>query len=219
MALLISLGLCACGDRAQPATTGATTDEAPLPHPQTPHGPLTAMPATPGPGDVPLGGTPPAPSPEALLPPLEDEPETGLLAPDADAAGIDASAQPEPGLEEAAAVIRTYYAAINALDYPRAYALWSDGGRSSGQSPEAFAAGFADTTAVLVDIGAPGNVDAGAGSRFIEVPVTLDARQRDGSSRRFSGTYVLRRAVVDGASDVQRSWRIASAELRETPAP
>ncbi|MCD9028178.1 hypothetical protein LDO26_08140 [Luteimonas sp. BDR2-5] len=219
-ALVVASGLCACGGRDQPAPTGDTADEAPLPQPQTPHGPLTAMPANPGPGDVPLGGTPPASAPDALLPPLEDEPESGLLVPGAGAPDADAATQPpEPGPEEAAAVIRTYYAAINALDYPRAYALWSDGGRSSGQTPEAFAAGFADTAAVMVDIGAPRNADAAAGSRYIEVPVTLRAQQRDGGSRHFSGSYVLRRAVVDGASDVQRSWRIASADLREVPAP
>jgi len=30
---------------------------------------------------------------------------------------------------------------------------------------------------------------------------------------------VLRRAVVDGASDAQRTWRIASADLREVSTP
>ena len=61
----------------------------------------------------------------------------------------------------------------------------------------------------------PGRVDAAAGSRYIEVPVAIDAKQRDGSVRQYVGAYVLRRAVVDGASTEQRQWRIASADLRE----
>ena len=95
----------------------------------------------------------------------------------------------------------------------------SDGGRASGQTPEQFAAGFAQTSTVMVDIGAPGPIDAAAGSRYIEVPVSLRAQQADGSIRRYEGRYVLRAAVVDGASQAQRAWHIASADLREVAAP
>ena len=112
-------------------------------------------------------------------------------------------------------MVRDYYAAINAHDYTHAYALWSDGGRSSGQTPQQFADGFVDTTNVSVRTDAPGRIDAAAGSRYIEVPVTIDASQRDGSVRSYIGSYTLRRAVVDGASAEQRAWRIASAQLHE----
>ena len=112
-------------------------------------------------------------------------------------------------------MIRSYYEAINSGDFDRAYALWSDGGRSSGKSPQQFATGFADTTGVSVEMQAPGDVDAAAGSRYIEVPVTITATHRDGSQHRFTGKYVLRRAVVDGATPEQRQWRIASADLGE----
>lgn len=210
--------LAACGGEA-PAPGDASRPDGgatgPLPQPQQPGGSVTGLSGQPGPGNVPLGGQAPLPesAPELTgLRPLEDNPETGLGIVGDDAA----PAVPEPTPEEAAAVIRTYYAAINALDYARAYALWSDGGRASGQSPEQFAAGFGDTSVVMVDIGAPGPVGAAAGSRFIEIPVSLRAQQTDGSSRRFEGRYVLRRAVVDGASAAQRGWHIASADLRET---
>ncbi|WP_101925925.1 MULTISPECIES: hypothetical protein [Luteimonas] len=223
VASLLLLAACA---REDAAPTVEASQQAPLPQPQQPGGPLTAMPGAPGPGDVPLGGSPPAPAPapapvdplaEGGLLPLEDNPETGLAPTAESIAGDAAAAAPEPGPEAAAAVIRTYYAAINALDFSRAYTLWSDGGRASGQTPEQFAEGFADTAAVLVDLGAPRNPGAATGSRFIEIPVTLRAQQRDGSSRRFAGHYVLRRAVVDGASSEQRGWRIASADLQEAP--
>ncbi|VXB47239.1 conserved exported hypothetical protein [Luteimonas sp. 9C] len=221
IALALACALGACGrDTADADTTGSGQPaDGPLPQPQQNAGGVTGLSGAPGPGNIPLGGEQPLPETgieEDALAPLEDNPETGL----AGVPGETAAPGPEPTPEEAAAVIRTYYAAINALDYPRAYTLWYDGGRASGQPPEQFAAGFGDTSVVMVDIGAPGPVDAAAGSRFIEIPVSLRAQQTDGSSRRFEGRYVLRRAMVDGASDAQRAWRIASADLREvSPAP
>ena len=65
----------------------------------------------------------------------------------------------------------------------------------------------------MVQPGTPGRLDAAAGSRYVEVPVTVEAAQRDGSVRRYAGSYTLRRAVVDGATAEQRAWRIASANL------
>lgn len=117
--------------------------------------------------------------------------------------------------EAAAEVIRRYYAFIAARDYPRAYALWSDGGRASGQTLEEFAAGFAETASVTAEVGAPGRVEGAAGSRYVVVPVVVHARLRDGTQQRFEGTYTLRRSVVDGATAEQRSWRIHSAEVRQ----
>ena len=218
-ALALVCALAACGRDDADSETAALGQraDAPLPQPQAATGGVTGLTGQPGPGNVPLGGElpqPEVPEGDALLP-LEDNPETGL----AGVPGDPATALPEPTPEEALAVIRTYYAAINALDYPRAYGLWSDGGRASGQSPEQFAAGFGETSVVMVDIGIPGPVEGAAGSRFIEIPVSLRAQQSDGSSRRFEGRYVLRRAMVDGASDGQRSWRIASADLREVASP
>ena len=171
------------------------------------------------------------------LPPLEDEPEAGLASgeppvilvgeaplPATDAgldpsvpmaAGLSATAPAEPSAADAVAVVRAYYAAISAGRHAQAYALWSDGGRSSGQAPEQFAAGFADTRAVTVQPGEAGRIEGAAGSRYIEIPVSVTATRADGSEQRYVGAYVLRRAVADGASPGQRAWRIASAELRE----
>ncbi|ATD68169.1 MULTISPECIES: hypothetical protein [Luteimonas] len=218
-ALALACALGGCGRDAAEHETGANRQAADgsLPRPQQPAGSVTGLSGVQGPGDVPLGGAQPEAqaAPEDPLLPLEDNPETGLATASVD----EALAAPEPSPDEAAAVIRTYYAAINALDYGRAYALWSDGGRASGQSPDGFAAGFDGTSVVMVDIGTPGAIESAAGSRFIRVPVSLRAQQTDGSSRRFEGEYVLRRAAVDGASDAQRTWRIASADLREVSTP
>jgi hypothetical protein len=114
-------------------------------------------------------------------------------------------------------VIRGYYAAINAKDYRRAYGLWGNGGTASGQSFDSFAAGFARTANVAVEIGDPGRVEGAAGSRYVEIPVVVRATTDDGDSQRFSGSYTLRRSVVDGATAAQRRWHIDSASLETSP--
>lgn len=219
VALIATLLLVGCGkpsgtaaDAGDDAAVGA------LPRPAAAGGSITGMPQARGPGDVPLAGAPPLPVDDGLQAASElFNPETGLLPGDApidgDTSGTGATA--EPGAPEAVAVIRDYYASIGGQSYARAYALWADDGRASRQTPEQFADGFARTAQVSVSIGEAGAEDAGAGQRSITVPVTVDARQDDGGVRRYIGSYVLRRSVVDGASPDQRAWRIASADLRE----
>jgi hypothetical protein len=113
----------------------------------------------------------------------------------------------------AAAVIRRYYDAIDARDYRTAYRQWEGSGTASGQSFDAFRRGFAETADVTVQIGEPGRVEGAAGSRYVDVPVTVTARTTGGAVQHFAGTYVLRRAVVPGASAEQRAWHIYSAEI------
>lgn len=214
LVLCMALALCACGDRDDQRERAAdgTAIEA-LPQPEgTSSGSVTGMPNAPGPGQV--------------GPPSMEGPGDTPLAGDGSIAlpvegMVDGTVPPTspgsdgPTAEDAVALVRDYYAAINGGDFGRAHALWSDGGNASGQSVQQFAAGFTETTGVSVQISAPGRVSAAAGSRYVEVPVAIDATQRDGSVRQFVGAYVLRRAVVDGASAEQQQWRIASADLRE----
>ncbi|MFC3550166.1 hypothetical protein ACFOLC_03975 [Lysobacter cavernae] len=218
--LAIATLLAACsGDKPSGAANDAGTGA--LPAPEGARGGVTGMPDQPGPGQI---GPPPAALPPQVA--LDDQgnpilpPDDGTAAatgdtPPAETQGDAPSVTDEPTPQDAVAVVREYYAAINRRDYARAYALWSDGGRASGQSPQQFAGGFVDTAGVSVEIMAPGAVDAGAGSRFIEVPVALTATQGDGSPRKYVGAYTLRRAVVDGASAEQRAWRIGTADIRE----
>ena len=119
----------------------------------------------------------------------------------------------EPSNEEAAGVIRAYYTAINARRYADAYVLWSGRGERSGQTLDSFTVGFAQTDSVHADIGAPSDMDAAAGSRYITVPVKLVAYEGK-RTQSFAGTYTLRRAVVDGATAEQRRWRIEGAAIR-----
>jgi hypothetical protein len=217
LALLLACAwLSACGDKPANAPQESDVDAAALPKPAQSNGPITGMPAKPGPGDVPLSGQPPpAPTPEAGQVDLLN-PETGALPGAAGNAqdGANPGAQGEPTPQDAVAVIGDYYASIDARSYARAYAMWSDGGRASGQTPQQFAGGYAHTAHVAVATGTPGDEDAGAGQRYLQVPVTITATQDDGSVRRYAGSFTLHRTVVDGASAEQRAWRIASADLR-----
>ena len=225
--LFAVLLLSACGHK----TAGATGNddavdaqgEVALPKPAATSGSITGMPATPGPR--PIGSALVAP-PETTTGPEADVVAGDVAAGDADAEATGDGTVPaatttspatgaEPSAQDAVAVVRDYYAAIEQHDYARAWALWSDGGRSSGQTAQQFADGFAGTAHVVVQPGAPGRLDAAAGSRYVEVPVAIEAAQHDGSVRRYAGSYTLRRAVVDGASAEQRAWRIASADLHE----
>lgn len=202
--LLCAVFATACGKKEDPLAVADGDPAEQLPAPTGTTGAVTGMPDEPGPGPV---GPPVAEQPEVAL----DENGNPLL-PDAPQQEVAANG---PTAEDAVAVIRNYYDAINGGDFDRAYVLWSDSGRASGKTPQQFAAGFVDTTGVAVEMQAPGNIDAAAGSRYVEVPVTITSTHRDGSQHRFAGKYVLRRAVVDGATPEQQQWRIASADLRE----
>lgn len=203
---LSCLLVAACGgDKAGTASRQAGEDT--LPKPDAVAGSVTGMP------DPGVAGVQPVAT--VQVPDIIEIPDP---AAGGEAVAIDTPPVDEPADAQAAiAVVRTYYAAINAGDFGSAYAQWSDGGRASGQSPDQFASGFAATAGVSVQVGAPGRIEGAAGSRFVELPITLEARQVDGSLRRYGGRYTLRRSVVDGATPEQQSWRIASADLRELP--
>jgi hypothetical protein len=150
---------------------------------------------------------------DGALPPLEDNPEAGLSAAPVHlpASGPVAVAAPS-GEREAVAAVRAYYDALRTGDVARAYSAWSDGGRASGRTPEQFAAGVEGLAIASVSTGEPGRVEGAAGSRYVEVPVTVTSRARDGREVRQVGSFVMRSSQVEGAP---RGWHIASAELRE----
>lgn len=223
--LIAAWSLVACGDKSADEQRAQESGASGLPTPESTTGSVTGMPNRPGPGDVStIAGLPPD-TPVASdgtigEPPLtEGNPETGM-SPGAPGSGeplLTSEGLPrgEPGPGDAVDTVREYYANINARSFARAYTLWSDNGTASGQSPQQFADGFSDTTGVSVEIQQPTGMDVAAGSRFIQVPVAVAATQRNGSVRRYVGTYTLRYSVVAGAAPEQRYWRISDAGLRE----
>ena len=115
----------------------------------------------------------------------------------------------------AVAWIQDYYKGINERRFSDAYAHWVGHGQASGKRFEEFRKGFEETERVEVTVGTPGPIGAAAGSRYIEVPVRIEARTRAGARQSFSGSYTLRLSVVDGATPEQRSWHIYSAAVRQ----
>ncbi len=125
---------------------------------------------------------------------------------------------PSPKSTQAAvAVIRRYYSAINARDYDTAWSQWGDNGQQ-GQTRARFEKGFLHTRQARVTIGQVEPGDAGAGSIYQPVPVTVDTTLADGTRQRFRGVYVVRRVNdVDGASAAQLRWHIGSGKLKRIP--
>ncbi|WP_338466773.1 hypothetical protein RXV95_14705 [Novosphingobium sp. ZN18A2] len=132
-----------------------------------------------------------------------------LLGPD----GKDETAcDPAPASGAAAvAAVRRYYDAIGASDFGTAYAAWGDSGGNSHKTFEAFRAGFAHTVSTQVEPGKPGAVEGAAGSFYVTVPVTVDARLDDGTRQHFTGEYVLRQS--SGAGAPSQGWHLYSAKL------
>ena len=119
----------------------------------------------------------------------------------------------------AANVVQTYYALLGEGKYRQAWALWDDGGKASGLSADAFAASFAQYSEYHANIGAPGDVDAGAGQRYVTVPVQVYGRLKAGAKPVYMlGKVTLHRVGdIDGATPAQKSWHIRSAEIKPTP--
>jgi hypothetical protein len=119
--------------------------------------------------------------------------------------------------EAAAAVLRDYFRAIDERQHARAYHLWEGSGAASGQTLDQFRLGFDKTAVVQAEVGPPGRIEGAAGSRYVEIPVTVRAVTTSGVTQCFRGTYVLRRSVVPGATEEQRHWRIDTAKVGSRP--
>lgn len=119
----------------------------------------------------------------------------------------------------AANVVQTYYALIEAGRYAQAWALWSDGGEASGGDAKAFAARFAPYSEYHANIGAPGDIEAGAGQRYVTVPVQVYGRiKATGKPFYQLGEVTLHRTGdIDGATAEQRSWRIRAIKFQNDP--
>lgn len=107
----------------------------------------------------------------------------------------------------AANVLQTYYALIEQGDYDAAYALRSPS--ADGPSAAEFAASFERYAEYHAQIGAPSSIEGAAGSLYVEVPVQIYGRLKDGKPFSSAGTVTLRRSNdIPGATAKQRSWRI-----------
>lgn len=152
---------------------------------------------------------------EPLNPPAPGEPG-GL--PDDRTPVSEAKFTPDSA-QGAANVVQTYYALIESRRYDQAWALWSDGGKASGGDAEAFASRFAPYSEYHANIGAPGAIEAGAGQRYVTVPVQVYGRLK-ASGRPFHqlGEATLHRSGdIDGATAEQRQWHIRAIKFQDDP--
>ena len=106
------------------------------------------------------------------------------------------------------ATLASYYDAINARDYRRAYRFWD----SPPSSYEQFARGFADTDQVRLLVEPSTNVEGAAGSAYAEIRTIVVATTRSGGERVFAGCYVMRRSNVQ-----DRGWQIYRGDVSPVP--
>ena len=104
--------------------------------------------------------------------------------------------------------LASYYEAINARDYRRAYSYWD----SPTSSFERFVSGFADTDRVRVLVEPSARIDGAAGSAFADISTVVVATTRAGNERVFAGCYTMRRSNVQ-----DRGWRIYRANISQVP--
>lgn len=137
----------------------------------------------------------------------------------------DPTVAPSPPIEtgsaqEGADIVRRYYTLIASHSYGEAWRLWDDDGKASQQTEPAFEAAFADDADYCADIGTPGEIDAGAGQRYVTVPVKVHIRSKTGATAELAGEVVLHRVGdIDGATPAQRQWHIHGIDLKPAPTP
>lgn len=200
-ALLAACSLAACSSGLPPAADNMANETAPAESNQ-------AAPAQ-------SEQTPANETLEPLAPPAPGQPG-GL--PDDRTPVREARFTPESA-QGAADVVQTYYALIESGRYAQAWALWSDGGKASGGDATAFGERFTPYSEYHANIGAPGKIEAGAGQRYVTVPVQVYGRSRATGKPFYQlGDVTLHRTGdIDGASREQRAWRIRAIKFQDDP--
>jgi hypothetical protein len=110
--------------------------------------------------------------------------------------------------DDPVAALASYYDAINARDYRRAYGAWE----SPPSSYEQFARGFADTDRVRLLVEPPSRIEGAAGSLYADITTILIATTRGGNERIYAGCYVMRKSNVRATR-----WQIYRAEISMVP--
>ena len=109
-------------------------------------------------------------------------------------------------------LITSYYDAISATDYYRAYSYWPTG--APGQTLAQFSQGFAGTANIGVVAGLSFNIGAAAGSAYASTPLLITATSW-GQPQLFVGCMVARKSNVPvGNSPVpDPNWHLYSAKI------
>ena len=106
-------------------------------------------------------------------------------------------------------VLQQYFALLEAGKESQADKLWSGSG-----APAEFSNRLAQYREIHANIGAPGDPEGAAGSIYVDVPVQLYGRLKDGKEFNARGTMTLRRVNdVPGSTEEQRRWHIYRADF------
>ncbi|MBZ6378430.1 hypothetical protein B5C34_12915 [Pacificimonas flava] len=106
------------------------------------------------------------------------------------------------------AVVDAYYAALNSGEYDTAWQLWGKDPEADSEEFETFVEGFEDTELAIAEVGEAGAERMRDGWVYAEVPVRVEDLKSDGTGSGYSGTYTVRRSVVD-----EESWHIYEGDL------
>ncbi|AOH84186.1 hypothetical protein AWL63_09610 [Sphingomonas panacis] len=198
----------AAAERAQ-SSINAYRPDTPLPA-NDPVGPPPSTDPMPSPTPTPNGSVPDGLE-EPLAPPPPGAPG-GL--PDDRTPISEAPAAPDSA-QGAAKVVERYYALIGERKFKPAWQMWRGGGAGSRLTPADFADSFSEFSEYHANIGAPGRVDAGAGQRFVTVPVQIYARLKRTRKPYYQiGSVTLQRSDVDGGTAAQKTWHIQQVALK-----
>jgi hypothetical protein len=174
------------------------------------------QPSTPATKDSGGGNEAPPSPPAASAPVAPPAPGSPGGLPD-DRGPIEEAPFAETSAQGAANVVQTYYALLEAGRYGEARRLWDGGGEASGTTEGKFESGFAAYRDYHAQIGAPGVIEGAAGSLYVEVPVVLYGRLKQGAPFSRKANVTLRRINdVPGSSADDRRWHIRTIE--EAPA-
>lgn len=114
-------------------------------------------------------------------------------------------------------VLQQYAALLEQRKFAEARLLWSDDGRASNMTEKEYAESWARYSEIHTEIGRPGESEGAAGSIYVSVPMRIYGKQANGKPFNMIGEVALRRVNdVDGSTEQQRQWHIASADLKPT---
>ena len=186
---LILLALAGCTQQpSEPANTADETAPAAPGAPQAPEAPAN-------------DAAPQAP----LNPPAPGQPG-GL--PDDRTPISDGKIDPKSG-QGAGQVLQTYFAWLESDRTSQAGQLWSNNAEKAK-----FDARLAKYSEIHANIGKPGDPEGAAGSSYVDSPVQLYGRLKDGKEFHALGSMTLRRVNdVDGSTAEQRKWHIYSSDF------
>ena len=115
-----------------------------------------------------------------------------------------------------AAIVASLYDALNRHEYARAWSYFGD--PKPVASYAGFAAGYADTAALALNLGEV-TTEGAAGSIYGTVPVAIAATGTDGRTRVFAGCYTTRQLQPAPQEPPFRPLEIVEGKLSPTDAP